>query len=243
MQKKFMLAPANSSDALKNHLLAALPEDEFARLYPKLEAVSLSLDDIIYDSGEPMNYVYFPTTAIVFLLFTSKDGVTVEIGMHGNDGAVGVALIMGSDSMPYQAVVQSAGGAFRMKAQAIRDEFALGGQLQLLLRRFTLVLITQISQTAVCNRLHSIEQQVCRWLLYSHDRLQSNKLVMTHDLIAKMLGVRRESVSIAARRLQNNKLITYARGTITILDRQGLEAGVCECYRVVKDEYERLFGS
>lgn len=238
-----MLAPANSSAALKNHLLAALPEDEFARLYPKLEAVSLSLDDIIYDSGEPMNYVYFPTTAIVFLLFTSKDGVNVEVGMHGNDGAVGVALIMGSDSMPYQAVVLSAGGAFRMKAQAIRDEFALGGQLQLLLRRFTLVLITQISQTAVCNRLHSIEQQVCRWLLYSHDRLQSNKLVMTHDLIAKMLGVRRESVSIAARRLQNNKLITYARGTITILDRQGLEAGVCECYRVVKDEYERLFGS
>lgn len=238
-----MLAPANSSAALKNHLLAALPEDEFARLYPKLEAVSLSLDDIIYDSGEPINYVYFPTTAIVSLFFTSKDGVTVEVGMHGNDGAVGVALIMGSDSMPYQAVVQSAGGAFRMKAQAIRDEFVLSGQLQLLLRRFTLALITQISQTAVCNRIHSIEQQVCRWLLYSHDRLQSNKLVMTHDLIAKMLGVRRESVSIAARGLQNNKLIAYARGTITILDRQGLEAGVCECYRIVKDEYERLFGS
>ena len=230
------------NDALKNHLLAALPTDSFERLKPYLESVSLVLGEVVYESGEQMDYIYFPTTAIVSLLYIMENGSTAEIGVVGNEGLVGIALFMGGGTMPNRAIIQSAGNAVKMKAKHLLEEFARGGTFQLLLLRYTQALLTQISQTAVCNRLHSIEQQLCRWLLLSHDRLQSDKLIMTHDLIANMLGVRREGVTIAAKHLQSKKLISYVRGTIIILDRQGLENNVCECYQVVKTEYDRLLG-
>jgi CRP-like cAMP-binding protein len=229
-------------DALMNHLLAALPADEFARLKPGLEPISLSLGKVIYESGERLEYIYFPTTAIISLLYIMENGSTAEIGMAGNDGLVGIALYMGGSTTPSRAVVQSAGDAFRLKSKALQNEFGLGGVFQNILLRYTQSLMTQISQTAVCNRLHAVEQQLCRWLLINHDLLQTNKLIMTHDLIANMLGVRREGVSIAAGNLQKKGLIKYVRGTITMLDRKGLETAACECYRVVKDEYDRLLG-
>lgn len=232
----------HTDDALMNHLIAALPADEFIRIKPKLETVSLSLGEVIYESGEMLEYIYFPTTAIISLLYIMQNGSTAEIGMAGNDGLVGVALYMGGSTTPSRAVVQSAGNAYRMSSKALSDEFSRGGVFQKILLRYTQSLMTQISQTAVCNRLHSVEQQLCRWLLINHDLLQTNKLIMTHDLIANMLGVRREGVSIAAGRLQKQKLIRYVRGTITMLDRDALEAAACECYRVVKDEYDRLLG-
>lgn len=233
----------HTDDALMNHLIAALPTDEFIRLKSNLEPVSLSLGDVIYESGEQLEYIYFPTTAIISLLYIMENGSTAEIGMAGNDGLVGIALYMGGSTTPSRAVVQSAGNAFRMPSRALNDEFSRGGVFQKILLRYTQSLMTQISQTAVCNRLHSVEQQLCRWLLINHDLLQSNKLIMTHDLIANMLGVRREGVSIAAGNLQKNGLIKYVRGTITMLDRQALEGAACECYRVVKDEYDRLLGT
>lgn len=233
---------ANPDEALKNHLLADLTAEEFARLRPKLRILSLSLGEVIYESGEQMDYVYFPTTAIISLLYIMKNGATAEIGVVGNDGVVGLALFMGGDTTPNRAIVQSAGKVVRMKAKVLRDEFAHGGKFQHLLLRYTQALITQISQTAVCNRLHSVEQQLCRWLLLSHDRLPSNRLTMTHELIANMLGVRREGITHAAKQLQDAGLISYVRGDMTILNRQGLEASVCECYEVVKDEYHRLLG-
>lgn len=232
----------HTDNALMNHLLAALPADEFARLEPHLERVSLSLGEVIYESGELLEYVYFPTTAIISLLYIMENGSTAEIGMAGNDGMVGIALFMGGRTTPNRAVVQSAGNAFKLRSKALKFEFHLSGEFQNILLRYTQFLMTQISQTAVCNRLHSVEQQLCRWLLINHDLLQTNKLIMTHDLIANMLGVRREGVSIAAGHLQKSKLIKYARGTITMLDRYGLETATCECYQVVKEEYDRLLG-
>lgn len=232
----------HTDDALMNHLIAALPEDEFIRLKPNLEPVSLSLGEVIYESGEQLEYIYFPTTAIISLLYIMENGSTAEIGMAGNDGLVGIALYMGGSTTPSRAIVQSAGNAFRMPSRALKDEFSRGGVFQKVLLRYTQSLMTQISQTAVCNRLHSVEQQLCRWLLINHDLLQTNKLIMTHDLIANMLGVRREGVSIAAGNLQKKGLIRYVRGTITMLDRDALERTACECYRVVKDEYDRLLG-
>ncbi len=230
-------------DAKLNHLLSSLPEDEFKRLEPELKPVELDLGEVIYESGETLDHVYFPTTAIISLLFIMENGSTAEIGMAGNDGLVGIALFMGGSTTPNRAVVQSAGKAFKIRSKALKFEFHLGGAFQNVLLRYTQYLMTQISQTAVCNRLHSVEQQLCRWLLINHDLLQSNKLIMTHDLIANMLGVRREGVSIAAGHLQKKGLIRYVRGTITMLDRSGLETAACECYQVVKEEYDRLLGT
>lgn len=237
-----MTVTRNRNEGLRNHLLAALPESEFTRIKSGLEPVSLSLGAVIYESGDRLTHVYFPTTAIISLLYVMESGATAEIGIAGNNGLVGIALFMGGETTSNRAVVQSAGEAVRMKGDGVKAAFALGGVFQNVLLRYTQSLMTQISQTAVCNRLHSVEQQLCRWLLINHDQMQTDKLVMTHDLIANMLGVRREGVSIAAGHLQDLGLIKYVRGTITILDRAGLEATVCECYQVVVDEYDRLLG-
>jgi len=226
----------------ENRLLAALPTDEYERLVPNLQQVSFSLGEVVYEFGGHLDYVYFPTTSIVSLLYTMENGSSAEMGLTGNDGVVGIALFMGGGTMPNRAVVQSAGAAIRMKAKVLQDEFAAGGKFQQLLLRYTQALITQISQTAVCNRLHSVEQQLCRWLLLSHDRVKSDELIMTQELIADMLGVRREGVTVAAGRLQDEGAISYVRGHIKILNRQKLEDAVCECYRVVKDEFDRLLG-
>jgi CRP-like cAMP-binding protein len=237
-----MSANVRREDVLKNYLLGALPEEDFKRLPPMLTPVTFALGDVLYESGEKLEHVYFPTTAIVSMLYIMENGSTAEIGVVGNDGLVGIALYMGGETTPSRAIVQSAGVAYRMKATDLLTEFRRGGMFQTLLLRFTMALLVQISQTAVCNRLHSVEQQLCRWLLLSHDRLESDKLVMTHDLISNMLGVRREGVTLAAKKLQKKKLITTIRGTMTILDRQGLEHAVCECYHVVNEEYNRLLG-
>jgi CRP-like cAMP-binding protein len=237
--------PTNTIDAsapMKNRLLATLPPEEFERILPHLETLSFSLGEVVYESGGQLAHVYFPTTSIVSLLYVMENGSSAEMGVAGNDGVVGIALFMGGDSMPNRAVVQSAGSALRMKVKVLQDEFKRGGAFQRLLLRYTQALITQMSQTAVCNRHHTVEQQLCRWLLLSRDRLDSDELVMTQELIANMLGVRREGVTTAAGRLQDKGLIGYARGRIRVLDRRGLEAAVCECYRVVKDEYDRLLG-
>lgn len=233
---------ATTDDPTQNRLLAALPADEYARVLPNLRPVSFSLGEVVYEFAGQLDYVFFPTNSIISLLYTMENGSTAEMGLTGNDGVVGIALFMGGGTMPNRAVVQSAGGAFKMKAKLLQTEFALGGTFQRLLLRYTQALITQISQTAVCNRLHSVEQQLCRWLLLSHDRLNTNELVMTQELLANMLGVRREGVTVAAGRLQDDGAISYVRGRIQILDRDRLEATVCECYRVVRDEVERLLG-
>jgi CRP-like cAMP-binding protein len=237
-----MHAKAETSDPTKNRLLASLPPEEYALILPHLGHVSFKLGEVVYESGGQMDHIYFPTTAIISLLYMMENGSSAEMGMAGNEGLVGVALFMGGNTMPNRAVVQSAGHAVRMRARVLRDEFARGDMFQRLLLRYTQALLTQMSQTAVCNRLHEIEQQLCRWLLLSHDRLASDELVMTQELIANMLGVRREGVTAAAGRLQEEGLISYVRGRIQILDRRGLEASVCECYQVVKDEYDRLLG-
>ena len=233
---------AKSNEPVENRLLGSLPIAEYERLRPNLRPVSFSLGEVVYEFGGRLDYVFFPTTSIVSLLYTMENGSSAEMGLTGNEGVVGIALFMGGGTMPNRAVVQSAGGALRMKAKVLQDEFALGGKFQQLLLRYTQALITQISQTAVCNRLHSVEQQLCRWLLLSHDRLKTDELVMTQELIADMLGVRREGVTVAAGRLQDDGAISYVRGRIQILDRQKLEQTVCECYRVVKDEVDRLLG-
>jgi CRP-like cAMP-binding protein len=237
-----MATDHTSYTARKNRLLAALPETEFDRVLAHVDRVKLSLGQVLYESGDKLDYVYFPTTAIISLLYVMENGATAEIGIVGNDGILGIALFMGGDTTPNRAVVQSAGDALRMSARDLKAEFTLGGVFHNLLLRYTQALITQISQTAVCNRLHPIEQQLCRWLLLSHDRLDSDKLVMTHDLISNMLGVRREGVTVAAQKLAGQNLIRNDRGTITVLDRPGLESRVCECYKVVNDEYRRLLG-
>jgi CRP-like cAMP-binding protein len=225
---------------VENRLLAALPGEEYERLRPHLEQVSFDLGEVIYESGGHLDYIYFPTTAIISLLYMMEDGSSAEMGLTGNEGVVGIALFMGGGTMPNRAVVQSAGGAIRLKAKALQVEFALGSKFQYLLLRYTQALITQISQTAVCNRLHSVEQQLSRWLLLSHDRVQADEIIMTQELIADMLGVRREGVTVAAGRLQDAGAISYVRGHIKILDRQKLEAMACECYKVVRDEFDRL---
>lgn len=237
-----MTVTVNAGDARKNYLLASLPDKEYERILPKLEPVSFDLGKVLYESGDPLDYAYFPTTAIVSLLYIMENGATAEIGVVGNDGILGIALFMGGDTTPNRAVIQSAGAAFKMKDRDLRSEFGLGEMFQKMLLRYTQALMTQISQTAVCNRLHSVEQHLCRWLLLSHDRLATDKLVMTHDLISNMLGVRREGITLAAHKLAEKKLITNVRGTITVIDRRGLEAAVCECYKVVNDEYNRLLG-
>ncbi len=236
------VAAVNINDAQKNHLLAALPADEFARLESKLEFISFKLGDVIYESGDKMDYVYFPTTAIISMLYVMENGATAEIGVVGNDGLIGNALFLGGDTTTSRAIIQSVGDAFRMKAADAKAEFKLAGRFQEMMLRFTQALMTQISQTAVCNRLHPVEKQLCRWLLLSHDRLDSNELVMTHDLISNMLGVRREGVTLAAQKLARRKLIKNVCGTIAIVDRRGLEEAVCECYEVVNNEYNRLLG-
>lgn len=223
-----------------NHLLAALPLEVYRRLCPAMAYLALTLGDVIYEPGERMDYIYFPTSAVVSLVYTMEKGATAEMGLVGNEGVVGIALFMGGDTTPNQAVAQVAGGALRMRAQAMLEEFRRGGPFQLALLRYTQALITQISQTAVCNRLHQVEQRLCRWLLLTRDRLPSDQILMTQEFIAHMLGVRREGVTVAAHRLQDAGLIRYRRGHITILDREGLEAAACECYRVVKDEFDRL---
>jgi CRP-like cAMP-binding protein len=233
---------ARPTEPVENRLLAALPRDEYERLLPSLQQVSFSLGEVVYEFGGQLDYVFFPTTSIVSLLYTMENGASAEMGLTGNDGVVGIALFMGGGTMPNRGVVQSAGAAIRMKAKVLQDEFALGGKFQHLLLRYTQALITQISQTAVCNRLHSVEQQLCRWLLLSHDRVKADELIMTQELIADMLGVRREGVTVAAGHLQDAGAISYVRGHIKILDRQRLEETVCECYRVVKDEFDRLLG-
>ena len=229
-------------EAQKNHLLAALPKAEFVRLEPHLELISLPLGKAIYESGDKMTHIYFPTTAIISMLYIMENGGTAEIGIAGNNGLIGSALFMGSESTSSRAVVQSKGDAIRIKAKPLQTEFDRGGLFQKLLLRYTQSLMTQISQTAVCNRLHNVDQQLCRWLLINHDQLETNKLVMTQELIANMLGVRREGVAIAAKKLQKKGLIKYVRGTITMLDRKGLEQAACECYQIVMDEYDRLLG-
>ena len=242
LTRKTMPALADPIDVSKNHLLAELPHVEFERIRPHLIPVKLPLGKVLYESGDKLDYVYFPTTAIVSLLYIMENGTTAEIGVVGNDGILGIALFMGGDTTPNRAVIQSAGEAYKMRAKDLMNEFSLGGKFHNMLLRYTQALITQISQTAVCNRLHTVEQQLCRWLLLSHDRLDSDKLVMTHDLISNMLGVRREGVTLAARKLSDRNLIKNVRGTMTILDRAGLEQAVCECYKVVNDEYNRLLG-
>jgi len=223
-----------------NDLLAALPPEDLERIAPRLEVVSMALGDVLYESGLKLRYVYFPTTAIVSMLHVLANGSSAEIAVVGREGVLGIALFMGGETTPSRAVVQSAGLSFRMKAQHLKDEFARFGPLMQLLLRYTQALITQMSQTAACNRHHSVDQQLCRWLLLSLDRLSSNQLAMTQELIANMLGVRREGVTEAAGKLQDAGLIVYRRGRITVLDRRGLEARSCECYQVVKAEYDRL---
>jgi len=226
-------------DPRRNHLLAALPDAEWQRWLPQLELVEMPLGQVLYESGSSLSHVYFPITAIVSLLYVMEDGASAEIAVVGNEGIVGIALFMGGESTSSRAVVQSAGQGLRLKARAIKDEFNRAPVLHLLLR-YTQALITQMAQTAVCNRHHSLDQQLCRWLLLSLDRLQGSELTMTQELIANMLGVRREGVTEAALKLQRAGLIRYARGRISVLDRPGLEKRSCECYAVVKKEYDRL---
>lgn len=235
-----MSALIQPQNACGNRLLATLPPEEYQRLLPNLEPISLDLGKVIYQSGGHIDFIYFLTDCIVSLLYTMENGMSAEIGVVGNEGVIGIALFMGGETMPNCALVQSAGTAIRVKAQFLQDEFKRGGEFQHLLLRYTQALMTQISQTAVCNRLHPLERQLCRWLLLSHDRLQTDELVMTHEMIANMLGTRREGVTIAAGKLQDAGLITYYRGRIKITNRAGLEAAVCECYKVVKDEFDRL---
>ena len=231
--------PAVSSP-LQNQLLAALPAADYQRILPNLEFVPLPLGMVLYEPGSRLGYVYFLTTGIVSLLYVLEDGASAEIAVTGSEGLVGISLFMGGESTTSRAIVQSAGDAYRMPAGILKREFEKSGELQHLLLRFTQALITQMTQTAVCNRHHSVEQQLCRWLLLSIDRLPTNELIMTQELIANMLGVRREGVTEAAGMLQQAGLIRYSRGRITVLDRPGLERRVCECYAVVKRETDRL---
>ena len=228
------------SDPRTNQLLAALPEAEWLRWLPQLEPVNLALGQVLYESGAQMTYVYFPTSAIVSLLHVLENGASTEIAVVGFEGVVGISIFMGGGSTPSRAVVQSAGAGFRLRSDAIKQEFDRSSPVMHLLLRYTQALITQMAQTAVCNRHHSLDQQLCRWLLLSLDRLRGNELVMTQELIANMLGVRREGVTEAALKLQKACLIRYARGHISVLDRPGLEQRSCECYAVVRKEYDRL---
>lgn len=227
-------------DPKRNQLLAALPLVEWQRWLPQLELVDMPLGQVLYEPGTTLSHVYFPATAIVSLLYVMENGASAEIAVVGREGIVGISLFMGGESTPSRAVVQSAGHGFRLPSKMIKEEFSHSGPVMHLLLRYTQALITQMAQTAVCNRHHSLDQQLCRWLLLSLDRLQGSELVMTQELIANMLGVRREGVTEGALKLQTAGLIRYARGRITVLDRPGLEKRTCECYAVVKKEYDRL---
>ena len=232
--------PGNTRKPVGNWILDTLPAEDFGRLSPSFETATLSLGEVIYEPRVQIRHVYFPQTCHVSLLYTMIDGATAEMGLVGNEGIVGIALFMGGQTTPNRAVVQGGGGALKMRAEAMLDEFARGGEFQHRLLRYTQALMTQISQTAVCNRLHSVDQRLCRWLLMTRDRTTSDALQMTHEFISNMLGVRREGVTHAAHRLQKLGLISYLRGHIKILSREGLEAAVCECYQVVKNEHSRL---
>ena len=229
-----------STAARKNHLLAALPEAEWHRWLPLLEPVEMPLSHVVYEAGATFSYVYFPTTAIVSLLYVLENGASAEIAVIGREGVVGIASFMGGESTPSRAVVQSGGQGFRMKADALKKEFARSLPVLHVLLRYTQALLTQMAQTAVCNRHHTLDQQLCRWLLLSLDRLEGHDLTMTQELIANMLGVRREGVTESAVKLQKAGMIRYSRGRITVIDRLGLEKLTCECYAVVKKEYDRL---
>ncbi len=229
-----------ASESRENQLLAALPPDACAQFSPHLEAVPMPLGEVLAEPGHPMRYAYFPTTAIVSLLNVMQDGATTEVAVVGYEGMVGISLFMGGESTSSRAVVHSAGQGFRIKAQILKEGFAHGGAMQLLLLRYTQALLTQMAQTAVCNRHHTVDQQLSRWLLLNLDRLHTNKLEMTQELIAHLMGVRREGITCAAGKLQKAGLIEYHRGHITVLDRPGLEACACECYTAVRAEYGRL---
>jgi CRP-like cAMP-binding protein len=230
----------DSAEPRNNFLLAALPDSEWGRWQPLLEKIEMPLGQVLYEPGNTLAHVYFPTTSIVSLLYVMENGASAEIAVVGNEGLVGISLFMGGESTPSRAVVQSAGSGLRLKAQLMKSEFERAGPVLHLLLRYTQALITQMAQTAACNRHHTLDQQLCRWLLLSLDRLRTNELAMTQELIANMLGVRREGVTEAALKLQQAGLISYARGRITVLDRAGLENRTCECYAVVKREYDRL---
>ncbi len=231
---------SSTQDPNQNHLLAALLDAEFDRLSPRLELVPMKLGDVLYESGAKLKYVHFPTTAIISLHYLLENGGSSEIAGVGNEGVLGVSLFMGGDSTPSRAIVQTGGFGYRLPAHLLMEEFDRAGPVMRLLLRYTQALLTQMAQTAVCNRHHTVEQQLCRWLLLTLDRLGSNELTMTQELIANMLGVRREGVTEAAGRLQGYGFISYRRGHITVLDRKGLEQDVCECYAVVKKEFARL---
>lgn len=230
-------SPAHPAD---NHILGALPEDERERLFPHLKLVPMPLGMVLYESGDALRHIYFPTDSIVSLLYVLEDGSSAEIAVVGNEGVIGVSLFMGGETTPSRAIVQSAGFAYRLTGKRLKNEFNLHGQLLNVLLRYTQSLITQMAQTAVCNRHHTVDQQLCRWLLLSLDRLPSNQLNMTQELIANMLGVRREGVTEAAGKLQKEGVIRYSRGQITVLNRRKLEHLSCECYAVVKKETDRL---
>lgn len=236
------MAGVTLNQARKNFLLGSLQDEDLRRVINKLEPVSLSLGEVLYESGDHLEFALFPTTAVVSLLYLMEDGGTAEIGIIGNDGILGVALFLGGDTTTSRAIIQSAGEGLRMKPKDLIEEFGRAGRFQDLLLRYTQAIMTQISQTAVCNRLHAVEEQLCRWLLLSHDRLDSDTLVMTHDLISNMLGVRREGITIAAKKLAAKKFIKNSRGTISIVDRKGMEDAACECYEIVNSEYNRLLG-
>jgi CRP-like cAMP-binding protein len=224
----------------QNRLLAALPPEQFERLAPRLERIPMLLGETLYEPGGQLQHVYFPTTAIVSLLYTMESGASAEIAGVGNEGVLGIALFMGGDTTPSSAVVQTAGHGYRLPGRTLKDEFSRGGPMQRLLLRYTQALLTQMCQTAACNRHHSIEQQLCRWLLLTLDRLPSNELIMTQEQIASALGVRREGITEAAGKLQRAGIINYRRGHIAVLERPGLEASACECYAVVRKELDRL---
>lgn len=231
---------ASPRDPRQNHVIAALPAEDYARLAPSFEPVPMPLGDVLYEPGTQMAHVYFPTTAIVSLLYVMENGQSAEIAVVGSEGIVGVSLFMGGNTTPSRGIVQSAGHAYRLKGKLLKEEFYRAGPMQRLLLRYTQALLTQMAQTAACNRHHTIDQQLCRWLLLCIDRLPADNLEMTQELIANMLGVRREGVTEAAGRLRKSGLITYSHGKITVLDRAGMEARVCECYGVVRKEFDRL---
>jgi len=225
-----------------NRLFAALPPEDAARLLPHLTLVTWALGDVLYDPDHPQMYLYFPTTAMVCLIYTLVNGMSAEMGVIGYEGVVGLPLVMGGVSTPSQAIVQVAGSGFRLLAAIVHEEFARAGTFQRLLLRYIQAMLTQVAQTAVCNRVHSIAHRLCRWLLLTHDRVRTEEVRMTHEFIAQMLAVRRESITVVAQRLQAAGVIRYNQGSITIVDRAGLEARVCECYGVVQNEFTRLLG-
>ena len=238
-----MFRALEMQDPQENRILSSLTSEERARLCPSIRHVTLPLGHVVYECGERVDYAYFPTTCVVSCVYTMRNGSVAETALVGNDGVVGVSLFLGGGNMTHQAVTQIGGHALKVSAKTLQEEFARGGQLQHILLLYTQALITQISQTAVCNRLHSLEQRLCRWLLLCHDRVNGSEILMTQEFIANMLGGRRESVTVAAGRLQDAGLIHYSRAHIKILDRKGLEAAVCECYKVVDDESNRLVGT